>query len=209
MDTEKKIPEVTLLAIESMEPAARRILIAQDALDLLRLGLVRAHGGQYIDGGTYKGSVEFENIQFGVYAEQLLRSSDTCHACALGVTLIAAVRRFNDLHMGALVGRSLRTSRSIFSEYLSRFFEADQLALMEASFEGSGGNFLHEDDPMYTPAMRFFKEHNVRTEAEKYNDDYLSEGSRLVAIFENVLKNNGTFILPQAPFHGAPEETPE
>jgi hypothetical protein len=105
-----------------------------------------------------------------------------CGVCAIGAVFVATVRRFNQLTLRELDEQN-RGYRGELTDYLERFFDANQLNLMEWAFEGSHIEGNDYDYCGYESAIIAFH--------RQYEDD----NARLVAIFENIIKNKGRFVL--------------
>jgi hypothetical protein len=198
---EKQVPQVTMMQIEAMEPAARRVMIAKDVLNLLDAQAIAAERGHYIQ--EYLPTVGVTNdTQMNVVVEGWLARQRACDVCALGAAMLAAVRRFDDLTVGPFVDKSLfgPGTRPNYVEYLGRFFPKEQLDLIESAFEGEDiFNLLSEEDA--ERAVAFYKQYADTPYHEYADDDDVEErGStpesnrRLRAIFENIVANNGEFI---------------
>lgn len=123
----------------------------------------------------------------------------TCVVCAKGAVLWAAIDRFDQVKLGELYAtpEHLGNFKLIIDqdtpakEWLMRWFPSEQLALMEAAFEGSptcsdDAESLHFSDPdgpnpLVDAAVEFGRKY------DKADD-------RLRGILQNIVDNNGDFV---------------
>lgn len=173
-------PPVSMMDIEGMEPAARRVLIAQDALALLAANQLTPTTGIYVD-------TDMRALPPETPAHELFNALPTgCGACALGFMLVATVRRFNKVCLGDLgdFGNlvDIGPERTPLVDYLKTFFEAEQLDLMECVFEA------------YISKEGTRRYHHELLGHEWYQGD--SDAHVMRAIFQNIVDNNGEFVIP-------------
>lgn len=185
MTTKKPVPDVQMLNIDAIEPADARVLIAQDVLALLDAEAIHLGKGTYIEEYGPSGS-DPNTLMHTVVAEWL--SQGSCRVCAIGATLLAAVRRFDDLRVTPFLEVGVQAEcREPMIEYLSRFFEREQLDLIEIAFEESTRILGLDPDTIESgrlaAAQSFRKYHAVYGGAET-----------LRLIFTNIISNGGTFI---------------
>jgi hypothetical protein len=171
------------IQFQSMTPAQKRVLIARDALTLLEGARILPTSGNYI---TRVRPLVSPDVQLQeVIKTNWLAYEHSCSACALGMTLIAACLRFNDLTVGELYDDGSRVSRAPVVEYLKRFFDADQLDLIEIAFEEGDVPTVLESTKL-TP--------NEVMDAIVFGERF--EGWREVmrAILNNIIQNEGVFV---------------
>ena len=105
-----------------------------------------------------------------VEVQGLLNDGMKCNCCAMGAVLMSKIRLGNDCTLGKLE----HSSDSFIIRELEGIFSRHELRTMEHVFEGEG-DFSE---------MEFYK---------RYNNAY----DRLIAIMENVIENDGEFIVPE------------
>lgn len=178
----KTIPQITMMKLEEMTPEAARVLIAQDVLDLLKQYAINPRQGCYVDCALPDWE---QTTPLHVVLNAWLDGYNDCAVCALGAALVATVRRFDDVTIEPWVSTnvSLRGGRSHLVEYLERFFSKEQLALIEIAFEG-------------TSNIRGITYPEVEIRVATHFGRHLSPFQCAVAIFQNIVANNGTFVLP-------------
>lgn len=128
----------------------------------------------------------------------------TCNVCALGgmfmsCTLFNNKTTVNDVGGRAIVSLGQQLERKDeLSNGFNQIFDLEQLREIEAAFEGGGGYF---DESIYTrdsrtwdPTIGDYK-YNYATYYQAFPD----HSKRLIAIMENIVKNNGTFIPEKFP----------
>lgn len=197
--TQPSVPVVTLMQLSSMEPAAARVLIAQDVIALLDAEVIEASTGCYV--GRSFVNLPTRSMNEVVEGWLTLEGATACPVCALGATLVATVRRFNELRVEDM-DDNLCVQRAPLSRYLEHFFDEKQLDLIEIAFEMdlqpasrdlSAG--LSEEE--WDRALTFRARHgwDERTGTERTSNFGLeADRTCLRAIFTNMIANYGTFV---------------
>ena len=100
-----------------------------------------------------------------------------CHCCAIGAAAAASLRLFN-------IGEfDSSPDFEDLKKQLNKFFSNQQLALIEAAFE------------CRCEVMEEFETRVSQKTIEKtYRFQDLADDERALAIFTNIIKNNGTFV---------------
>ncbi len=170
----------------SLPKDKQRVEIAKDVLKQLDLKrLVATHGKwvDFISGGYY---------DYKFPAESQVRSilkDKNCGVCALGGLFVASVERANALVVKE-VGYDYGDGTGVFnpnltsiSNYLTRFFDQDQINDIELAFEKGKGGVTDT------------------TLAKYYEPDVTDPEDRMRLIMNNIIDNGGTFIhgVTQAP----------
>ena len=170
-------------AFNKLSKQAKRIAIAQDVLEQIRLGRYKAQTGTYVEADTTfeaddQGFCNVENIQ----ANYALRNDlIECTVCAKGALFMSHVNKTNHCTVDDL--RNYDESAAIV-DHLEDIFDPDQLHLIEAAFESD------ED---------FVDRHNTEIEDEErdsavdFGHRYTDDEKRLIAICKNIIRNKGIF----------------
>lgn len=159
----------------AMSVERQRITIAKDVLAMLATKkiLPQSDAG-YTDLDWYTYKYKPETPLDALIATRVT----TCDVCAVGAMFVATVMRHNCIALGDF--DDLNWFHDI-AKYLKKFFPKAQLALIEAAFEGTviNGNA------------------GLRKEraACEFRDRLPNDRDRLKAIMENIIANNGTFVL--------------
>jgi len=148
----------------ALSPERKRVRIARDVLKQLEDGRHRVALGVYMLLDEETGSTDLQRELEGT----------SCTVCALGACFVAAVTRQGG---SCAFGSTAIGSREIRGA-LKGFFDADQLDLIEAAFEGGHFVWMRADT---SSAVNFVSE--VRDPAE-----------RLRRIMRNVVDNGGRFV---------------
>jgi hypothetical protein len=145
----------------------KRLRIVRDALLQMKLKKIVVTTGVYVD------AVSDDFVSSNTLIGKFLKSSKKakCEACALGSMLCGLTRSNGDFPLG--IGGP--------HDELSKYFDRDNLRLIETAFEGSVIEGNIEDDDTLEACLRFYRK-------------YPSAHQRLTAIFKNMLKNGGTFV---------------
>lgn len=153
-------------------PAQRRVMIAEDALEQLKIGRFVATPGTYVNACALANEAK---LQGEVQLNTLLHNpamKSSCNVCARGALLLSAVRFRND----CIIGSGGYTSDDSFVKE----FE-DQQEEIETAFEEYTSWDLDKEDQEYW-ADKFLTK-KERNDPEK----------RLELIFQNIIRNKGTF----------------
>jgi hypothetical protein len=179
---------------EKLPADERRIIIALDVIDQLRIGKLIAERGTWIGIGEDQSDREILVNQMDKQLNTVI-GSQSCTTCAIGGMFVCAVKRADRLkvkEIETVKDKSEELSPTdwvdptpdgvdLFS-YLKRFFSEDQLNLIEIAFEkGDGG-----------VKMEYM---NTEQEDAKYfiESDDVEASDRMRFIMENIVVNGGTF----------------
>lgn len=171
-----------------LDDAGQRVAIARDVLELLDLKKIKANQGAYIRGiRELKPSLDVK--------EELSKHNAYCNACAKGSMLLSHIMRFNECDVGTLNNYSdgPDSMNDALHERL-KVFEPHQLNLIECAFEGRVvvGYLTSTEEYL---CRTFFESHFTTLEwGNSYTWDSAVD-SRLRAIMQNIIDNNGTFVL--------------
>lgn len=158
-----------------------RVQIARDVLDQLNDQSIMATRGSYcvlvepVSDEQYEANLDFSSI---------LEKQKHCQVCALGALFVAKALRYDKLPVQSL-GKEIRNDIIIdreFWPYLTETFDGEQLRFIEMAFEGNNDRGFAANVGKEEKAYAFF-------------DAYESSTERLTAIMENIIENNGLFVL--------------
>lgn len=175
------------------DPAEKRVLIAKDVIEQIRLKRFRARAQTWVRPNVKANGLNHNPdliLEFGPDAPVrelfLNKQIQSCDCCALGAMFMSCTLYNNnqtaenfeeetDWDFDERIGNK----RLGFSNGLNTFFSGAQMRLIESAFEGSNGAFM-------APEREYNK---VTAWMDKIPDDE----KRLVAIMENIIENKGTF----------------
>lgn len=155
----------------------KRMIIAQDCIDRLRLGSFKAYTGQtcrFIN--SVKGNSIKEMLETQIYED--------CKACAKGGLFLSYVGRVNKFDYCDLENNSNHNSAEMVK--LLQLFDEDQLYAIEVAFEG---RCIFEIDSY----LEFFDVKDLEI-LEYFFSFYIKSDDRLIAICKNIISNNGEFV---------------
>lgn len=159
-------------AYDKATEAQRRVMIAEDALQQLKIGKYCATPGTYVNATDLANEAELEHdVQLNTLLHNPALTS-SCDVCARGALLLSAVKFRNDCTIEA---GGLTSEDSFVREF------NDQQNLIEHAFE---------DEP-YKYADQTWAEEFL---TKKERDD---ETKRLELILKNIIRNKGTFKANQ------------
>ncbi len=166
----------------------KRVIIAKDALSQIRSGNFEAEASIWAD---VHGDFDLDSTCSA--QEQLLKSDVSCNGCALGSILVSAIRLSNQVSVDEF---DELTNQKTLGEQIEKnnvptindIFTKSQLILIENAFEGCSGYFRHNNKTLnYSERLS--------NRIYKFTSKYLDMNDRLIAILENIIRNNGTFKL--------------
>ena len=185
MTTKKAVMVYDPVAIEKknkafarMSAKRKRLAIAADVIEQVRLKRFTAEQNVYVGIDAlrdYKESIVYESAalqQFLVYPP---KNAVSCTVCGIGAIVLSKAK----------LGNEVVLKHRYFHEALEDIFSERQQCLIETAFEGyNSGPYSWSDDEneeANPAAVKFYRKYAG-------NDD-----KRLVAIFRNILKNDGEF----------------
>lgn len=171
-------------------PTKKRVLIAQDVINSIRASQYTADTGIWCKLNTNK---ELSN-QRGEQLQHLLQdtANTSCRVCALGACFTSAVKLGNDQliddHIVANHGANLSENDAPPSRnrIIKRYFTPDQSKLIELAYEQGNGWYKLEN-------VRGKEVLAISKKAVAFGRKYQDDSGRMIAIMENIVKNNGTF----------------
>lgn len=162
----------------ALSDSGKRIAIAQDVKEQLRLKKLVASTGTYFRLRNYYGGEEVQ-LQDVIAKKQVV-----CEACIRGALFLSDVMKLNDYTVENTYEEGWGTWPERINAKVS-YFSQSQQELMEVAFEGSA-NFADRD--VYTGQLT---EEGRR--AMDFHSDYGDDEDRMIAIVDNVIENNGEF----------------
>lgn len=152
-----------------LSKAAKRVAIAKDVIQQIKAGQFAIETGVWAEVNNNNA------ISSDVNQNMLLgrREPLKCNCCAVGAAFLSSMRLFNVAEFNEQV------SEEYAFDQLERYFTYNQLRLIEQAFEIDEGA-CHPDGPESDRAIEL---------GRKYSD----ETERALAIFQNIVRNKGTF----------------
>ncbi len=193
---------MTKKQFDRLKPATRRMKIAQDVLDTLKLKerkRFRVVKGTYCSINT--GKANFFKGKKRTQVQSLLPEiGKNCEACGMGALFLSHIRLFDRVTVGELgvidcddMNKSvLQADGDDIVSALSGSFSGTELRIIEAAFEGNTGNFTYQ--------MRQNVNHG---DYVSLSDQWLTrktdDTKRLRAICRNIIAHNGDFDITDLP----------
>jgi hypothetical protein len=152
--------------------AQKRVAIAKDVLKQIKARKLIIRTGNFVDVPI--------DYYFEEHNKQYLNSSSAqpCTVCAIGAAIVCGIRLFNEVSFKGDV-----TPEESWP-LIRHFFSANQAVLIEAAFE-CGGHYSHSYGPWPSDV-------DVSA-ARQFGEKYDSDEDRAIAIFQNIVANNGVF----------------
>jgi hypothetical protein len=185
----------------------RAVLVAKDVIAQVEAGRYTPKIGVYLilnrGASTEQSDYLSEAIQNGLdVKENFHLIPNGCAACAIGATILSCTHlgnklKFSDLYAGSLGVKDL--DKPVIHELLASVFSPEQLLMIETAFEGYNissyryaKTLLRVDLEEYIikKCNNFYKEHG----GSIYFEKSVSVTDRLIAIYQNIIDNNGVFV---------------
>lgn len=174
------------------ERAKQRVALAEDVIVKLRAGQIIAVTSRYVDSNNMNEAIY--KYDEGVELQTLLRDVPSCEACAKGSLFLTEVMKNDNYKVSRYNDLS-----DICSPQIARrltMFDDNQLDLIETAYEREV--IMEDNDYLMTDDQDGDFHDKTTTDVadraigfgEKYND----KTDRMIAIMENLIKNNGEFI---------------
>jgi hypothetical protein len=168
-----------------MTEAEKRVVIAHDCIIRIHAEQIKAHPNQF-----FANLEDFKDFNGSDSIKESINNCEavpTCEVCAKGGLFLSIVGRVNNFTFEEIWGDNDLDSDE-HTELLN-YFSARQLAYIELAFEDDQHLDYDEDgEPIDFTDEEFSKAHIFYESLENPND-------RLIVICENIINNNGEFIL--------------
>jgi hypothetical protein len=169
------------IAFGRMSAAAKRVAIAKDVIAQIRAKQYRIKCGIWLSVDGIDTDVGVEGAcQAALLGQEIKIEPAKCDCCALGAAMASSLRLFNigefcnDVELGDL------------TKQLGKFFSKEQMGLIEATFEC-------RSEPLCELAPEGKDEFSDLFIYNTARFRRMTCENRAIAIFENIIKNKGTF----------------
>lgn len=172
------------------------MLIAKDVIAQLKAARFKPEQGTWTTIDFKRGNTPYDyDTKDGFRRTFLTTPEMSCSCCAvgslfLGCTLYANKVANGDIDDNWSLGKDI-LSRKRFTNGFNKLFSPKQLALIELAFEGRTEFDLDDEDLDYTAPELSIEEEMAAVGG--YYNEFKSPKTRLIAIMENIVENNGTF----------------
>ena len=160
---------------DELTPNERKVEIAEDVLQSIKnQEFTNIDTGHYVD-NIY---ILYSNYQSQeiISKEQCKQIKKECSMCARGALLIGRIDRFNTLKWNDVYDSQVSTTNGLKGSFTQK-----ELELIECACEQYAG--FHKQDA------------EVALRAEKFGDKFNDPVDRMIAICENIIENNGEFVV--------------
>ncbi len=179
--------------------AEKRVLIAKDALHLLRLGRLRVDTGGFVEVDVLDDMSPYSAYANGggleIPLQHALLSGDVrCKVCALGGLMTSCVAFQNKVVVNDTAELMLDASVKGHDTGVHRYFSPTQLRLIEIAFEQGTGYYTDgrgTEDNTDTPFTDYERQ------AAAWGRTIWEDNERFIAIMRNIVRNGGMFVVPK------------
>lgn len=166
-------------AFSKANKARKRVLIAKDVILRIALNNLWIKEGEFICKSLFLNNLNDNSLSF----KKVLNTNSNeiiCKVCAKGALFCSVIGRINNMSIGDVrfTGNDIE---NINHKQLLKYFSIEQLDMIETAFERI--SFIHailEED---------------REKCKDFYDNFSNSQERLIAICENIINNQGTFVL--------------
>ncbi len=180
----------------------RAVLVAKDVLARLKSGKFSAHRGSWL---VFQNEDLAENPR---PVQECILGGEPCYGCAMGGLMMSLISWRNKVKFDALSPTQEGLLGIGLSEpgfALGSVFSPSQQKLIERTFEGGSGQFVHEWDGVNYryENLDYLKRIDLTKLSSKVQENvkslifyksYSDENDRLKAMMNNIVKNKGVFI---------------
>lgn len=180
------INEIRNQEFENASPERKRVMIAEDALNLLELEVLEANRGKWAVASKWSKDTECHTqVQSLLHKD----SGFVCKVCAVGSLLMGVVRFKNKLTVSELLDlNNSFGSLTGLSQDIREYFDFRQLSLIEYVYElGQGWTTINEIATLFSL--------ETADKALEFANKANSSDERLRIILNNIIQNNGEFKL--------------
>jgi hypothetical protein len=173
---------------------AQRVKIAKDAIALLNSSKIQAHHMGYLDSNFdfYRSPKNDDERVIDRLRRGWKRKDAVCGVCAIGSLFVGALDTFNSLKLSDV--NYTEPGMMDMLPYLARWWPKQELRVMEAAFEGT---WQGAEEEMYRRredgSVDYCEMHRDVESALAFSRDYPRGSKRMVAILNNIIKNDGDF----------------
>lgn len=185
-------------AFDAASSTEKRVMVAKDVIAQLKAGRFQAYTQTWATprhkNGTDLVDTWIDHLAFDddppagrqAISELFLgKKIAECECCALGAIFMSCAVYSNKTTVKDFVDETFDVDDRVevkngFTSGLSRIFSPAQLKLVEIIFEGGHGAF--DSDSLQQRAV-----------IDRWNEKFPEPKQRMIAIMENIVKNNGTF----------------
>jgi hypothetical protein len=171
-------------AFNKLSKTAKKLAIIDDALAQVKLGKIIPKARTYYEICEFESLVGYDEEKYDVSIQSLLPQV-SCNACAKGFLLLSTINKRNQVTLQDMY--NAWDESDFIEETISDIFTKNQLDLIETAFEKDvvvDNYYLADDEGNKT---------KIAEKAIQFGSKYKTDESRLVAILNNMKKNNGTF----------------
>jgi hypothetical protein len=178
-------------------PAMKRVIIAQDVIAQLKAKKFIAIPGQYLKIVTKESEYSLEGyfrLKLDEEPTELQKIIQTpniqCNVCAIGSCFSSLINIKDNFELNTNNSYEITDNENNngMTEELEKYFSLEQLKMMEIAFECW-------DIPYYV--INYFEQNDIEylmNYSEKFGKKYKKANNRLIAIMQNIIKNNGEFV---------------
>lgn len=178
------------------EAAKARIAICKDVLK--HIPVMKVKRGTYCRAFGERNQTLINNTSPNSEAQEYLPVLEKhCNVCALGGMMLSYIRKYDNFGMGVFHRHDFGLERVHITNQLEKFFNSQQLDLIESAFEVPGTasarksyalNIKLEEESVHKDEDWILKQ-----KARLFGAQHVTPRKRLRAIMLNVIKNKGTF----------------
>jgi hypothetical protein len=176
----------------------KRVMVAQDVLDRIQIKQIKARRGSVVHvPDTVRTKLQHSTFSFTSnhsIKDTLCNEEFECEVCAKGAMFMGYVGRVNEFAWGLTNSLSAHHHHSVMMKKLVELFTEYQMSLMETAFEGRCYVYGDKDGNSLFPEGT--AQHNEYL-AALYVYDGQPSHERLIAICNNIIRNEGEFIPSQ------------
>jgi hypothetical protein len=178
---------------EKASAAMKRVMIAKDVIEHVKVKNIKANRGAYFEGGEYPEIGETTKAK--VSLQEVMPKMELCSVCALGGMFYSSIAINNKFKADVIDKREGEIDTEFDGDdvrkKLGKFFSKYQMALIESAFEGT--DYSYENDIEDMSDARELEFEKATDFCRKNNGERIDSKKAIIKIMNNIIENEGKF----------------
>lgn len=180
------------IPFSKLSRSEKRVAIAKDVIEQLKIGVIGARKGVYLNLEIPYSSPISNLLQIGnkQLNKSMINGDVKCEVCAKGALLACHILKTNHITVSQAAKMDYEGDPDIYiRNRLAKIFSQNQLDLIEAAFE----TWVVADENRYLQSP-YGAPTGIAKKAVEFGKNYENTTERLIAIMKNIIKNKGVFL---------------
>ncbi len=201
-------------SFNKLSAAEKRVAIAQDVIDTVKAKKAIVKTGNFLQ---FDDLTKADTVDSKTLREILKKTQKPCKICALGGIMLSQLNINGDCDVTDISYKNCYSSDELrvqpfredviddyeLNDFITQYFSVSQLQLIEIAFELGEGyynceHYIKNDewDIFILDQKEFELTETAAKKAIEFGEEYIDRiEDRLIVIMNNIIKNNGKFIV--------------